>query len=105
MPSETPHLKSAELVNASAWFAEHPRIGIALAAFCLWVSVSLMIRIWVLYHRASFVKKLIWSIVLLVPLFGWLFYAGCFQIPGNNSTLLRPTDGVDTGGPSGGSWF
>jgi hypothetical protein len=37
---------------------------------------------WLLHRRASFVKKLCWSFVLLVPLFGWLACGGLFQIPG-----------------------
>jgi len=96
MPTETPKMQPAELVDASAWFAQHPRVAIALAAFCLWVSVCLILRMWLIHRRASFLKKLLWSVMLFVPLFGWLFYAGCFQVPGytnNNSASWSSAEG------------
>ncbi|MES2572349.1 MAG: hypothetical protein V4710_20130, partial [Verrucomicrobiota bacterium] len=45
---------------------------------------SLIIRMWFIHRNARFLKKLLWSVALLIPLFGWLFYAGLFQPLGYN---------------------
>ena len=59
----------------------HPVLLIVLCALWAWVSLTLVIRLWLVHRRASFTKKFLWSLMLLVPIFGWLYYGGFFQVP------------------------
>jgi len=81
MPPETPSPEFSQGADVLTRLAHHPRAAIAVGAFCLWISVSLILHLWFVHRRESFVRKFFWSFVLLFPLLGWLFYAGCFQIP------------------------
>lgn len=78
----------------------HRVAGIWLGAFCLWISVSLIIRMWVIHRRAAFLKKVVWSVVLFLPLLGWLLYGGLFQVPGytNDNSPTYSGDLQDGGG-------
>lgn len=71
-----------EILDLAGWLSRHPVAGVWIGAFCLWVSVALIIRLWFTHRRASFLKKLVWSFILLIPLFGWLLYGGMFHVPG-----------------------
>jgi hypothetical protein len=57
--------------------------AIAAALVALWAFVSLCIiaRLWVLHPRDRLISKLVWSLVLLIPLFGWLFFAAFYRSP------------------------
>lgn len=68
------------MLDAPHWLAAHPHIAISLGGFCLWVSVCLIIHLW-LSRPGSDVKKVCWSVILLIPLVGWTLYAGCYEIP------------------------
>jgi hypothetical protein len=59
----------------------HPILLAVVVAAWAWVSLSLIIRMWLLHRRSHILKKLFWSFVLLVPLLGWLFYGAFFQPP------------------------
>ena len=74
-------MEASQPFDLLAWLASHPRAAIGIGAFCLWISVSLILHLWFVHRRESFAKKVLWSFVLLFPLLGWLFYAGCFRIP------------------------
>jgi len=60
---------------------QHPIAMLLLVAVWAWVSVSLLGRMWVVHRRTGLLKKLFWSVVLLVPLLGWIFYGAFFQPP------------------------
>jgi len=49
-----------------------------LAAVCVTVSGALLYRLWTL-QPGSLAKKLLWSIVICVPLCGWVFYGGFYS--------------------------
>ena len=59
----------------------HPVLLIVLCAVWAWVSITLVIRLWLVHRSASFLKKFLWSLMLLVPVFGWMLYGGSFQTP------------------------
>jgi uncharacterized membrane protein len=59
----------------------HRSIAIAAAALWAFVSLCLIARLWVFHRRAGTISKLVWSIVLLIPLFGWLFFAAFHRVP------------------------
>jgi hypothetical protein len=60
--------------------ADHPAAVILALAFCVWTSLWLIVRLWVVHRGDSLVKRLVWSLVLGVPLFGWVAY-GAFYTP------------------------
>jgi hypothetical protein len=59
----------------------HPRVAIAIGAICAFVSLCLIARLWVLHRRDRVVAKLVWSFVLCIPLFGWIFFAAFYRPP------------------------
>ena len=73
-------------------------MAISLGAFCLWVSLCLLLHLW-LARRAPLTKKLYWSFIILIPFIGWVLYGGCFQVPGYNSSPC--TSGPPAGGGGG----
>lgn len=60
-----------------------------LVGFWIWASLTLILRIWLVHRREPEGKKLFWSVVVLVPLFGWLFYGGLFRVPPDNETFCE----------------
>jgi hypothetical protein len=56
---------------------------------------------WFFHRRAGFFKKLWWTLVLLLPFVGWLFYGALFQSPGYNENQCPTGDsqGALSGGP------
>jgi uncharacterized membrane protein len=61
-------------------FAHHHIMGFLIGLLCFWLSLCLIIRLWLAHKYDPFPKKLLWSLVLCVPLFGWLAY-GAFYTP------------------------
>ena len=59
-------------------------------------SGTLIIGLWVKHRHDSGIKKLFWSVVLLFPVFGWLFYGAFYTPPSRNEFKAQ-------GGASG--WF
>lgn len=78
----SPDAPTSQPYDLADWLSHHPIGAIWVGAFCLWVSVSLIVRMWVIHRRAAFLKKFLWSFVLFIPLFGWLLYGGLFHVPG-----------------------
>lgn len=71
--------------------------GVAMAAVALWTFVSLCMiaRLWVLHKRDGVYGKLVWSVVLLIPLFGWLFFGAFYRSPEALSWTGRAEHGRD----------
>jgi hypothetical protein len=59
----------------------HRAIAIAVAALWAFVSLCMIGRLWLLHRRDRVFTKVVWSLVLLVPLFGWLFFAAFYRPP------------------------
>ena len=77
----------------------HPVLVIVLCALWAWVSITLVIRLWLAHRRAGFVKKLLWSLMLLVPVFGWMCYGAFFQAPKSEDGLQFEYNGTGDDGP------
>jgi len=62
-------------------------------------AVSELIAIWCAVglwrSRASILQKLLWSLVLMVPVVGPVFYGGMFELPAVQSEGLRSTNEWD----------
>ena len=54
---------------------------VAAAAASALVSASLILCLWIRHRRDSLFKRCLWSLVLLVPVIGWIFYGGLYQPP------------------------
>jgi hypothetical protein len=67
--------------NLLEFLVSHRTIGVAAGGICIFVSLCLIARLWVLHRRARAVSKIIWSIVLLIPFFGWLFFVAFYRPP------------------------
>ena len=74
----TPELLARHLIATSA-----------TATVCLWISVCLILKVWILHRDATLVKKILWSVALLIPVFGWIAHGGVFQMPGIDDTPVR----------------
>ncbi len=90
MPDEAPNPRSLLSDDVEVWIAHHPIPTLCLAGLLLWVSISLILRMWIVHRQASLWKKLRWSFVLLVPLFGWLLYGGFFRVPSYTDVPAPP---------------
>ena len=94
MPPETEIQQHMPADDLHAWLVHHPVVATWSGAFCLWVSISLIIRMWLVHRRATVIKKLTWSVLLLIPLFGWFLYAGCFHPPDYTDIPIPETPGL-----------
>jgi len=65
---------------------------------CLYVSTCLILRMWLRGKRERFSKKLFWSLVLLIPFIGWIFYGAFYQPLSSGDVPL--TSGTDATGGS-----
>lgn len=45
---------------------------------CAWVSLWLIVRMGLMHPRDPVIKRILWTTVLCVPFFGWLFYGGFY---------------------------
>jgi hypothetical protein len=52
------------------------------------ISAFLIVRLWRGKRRMSVLSRCFWSVVLLIPLFGWLFYGLVVTDPEEHSDLL-----------------
>jgi hypothetical protein len=59
----------------------HPRVAVAIGAIKAFVSLCLIARLWLLHRRDRVVAKLVWSLALCIPLFGWIFFAAFYRPP------------------------
>lgn len=62
--------------------------------FFIWLSLALIVRLWIKHKKASLPKKIFWTLVLIIPSIGPIFYAAFFKRPGLHN--------IGGGGGSGG---
>jgi hypothetical protein len=58
--------------------------------FCLYVSLCLIARLWLRHRKDHVQKKLLWSMVLLIPVFGWVFFGAFYTPLGSNGGSDTP---------------
>lgn len=56
-------------------------VTIAAATLSGLISAVLILTLWVRYRHDHVLKRLGWSLVLLVPVIGWVFYGGLYRPP------------------------
>jgi hypothetical protein len=65
--------------------------GTVVGAACVWISLSLIIRVWLVHGKDPLLKKLAWSLVLCFPFIGWIF-SGAFFTPLTENTVKTPVN-------------
>ena len=63
------------------FIAAHSTAAVVMVATCVFISLCLVARLWVLRPRDSIARKIVWTLILLVPLVGWLFYGAFYRPP------------------------
>ncbi len=61
--------------------AAHWKLVAILCAISVSISLCLIANLWIRRRSDSLGRKLSWSIILLVPVIGWLFYAAFYHPP------------------------
>jgi uncharacterized membrane protein len=64
---------------------------VLLILFCAWLSLSLIARLWLAHRNDPFGKRIVWSLVLCVPFFGWLLY-GAFYTHLSKNDVKAPVN-------------
>ena len=73
--------------------------AIVALSICELVALIAIVRLWSGKRRMHAVARLLWSVVLLVPFFGLLFYGFTRSDPeGHSDGLPESTHGTDPGG-------
>ena len=56
-------------------------LTIAAATLSGLISAVLILSLWVRHRRDTVLKRLAWSLVLLVPVIGWVLFGGLYRPP------------------------
>jgi hypothetical protein len=67
--------------NILDFLVAHRAVGVVAAGICAFISLFLIARLWVVHRRARAISKIVWSIVVLIPVFGWLCFAAFYRPP------------------------
>jgi hypothetical protein len=59
----------------------HSTAAVVIGAVCAFVNLCLIARLWVVHPRDSIARKIVWTLVLFVPLLGWIFYGAFYRPP------------------------
>jgi hypothetical protein len=63
------------------FLAEHSHVAVAAVAIWAFVSLCLIARLWLIHSSGGAGTKLVWSLILLIPVVGWILYAGFYHAP------------------------
>jgi Phospholipase_D-nuclease N-terminal len=67
------------MIDSSFWYSQ---IGTAILVICWLSSLYLVLRLWFVRHADPASRKIFWSVVLLLlPVLGWILYAGFYKAP------------------------
>jgi hypothetical protein len=80
------------------YFQEHWLWALVIF-FCASISFRLIAGLWLSRQGDSAGKKLLWSAVLLVPFFGWVFYGAFYTSLAENDIKAPINTSAFYGGP------
>ena len=72
------------------------RTAIKVLLACETVSVALIVSLWFRHAQDKTLKKLFWSLILLIPVIGWLFYLA-FYVPPSSQGRAEQAEGTFSG--------
>jgi bacteriorhodopsin len=64
---------------------------------CAWISLWLMGRMWLVHRQDSVGKRLMWSMIVCIPFFGWLAYGGFYKTLAENKVRASSNPDVMAG--------
>lgn len=79
-------------MNYPDWFP------IAFFGTSAWVSLGLIGTMWLKHRKAHRTKKIFWSILLCLPLLGWVFYCALFFPPRRENGYPENNSAFTSGG-------
>ena len=77
------------------YFFAHWKLAVVLFIVCEGFGLCLIARLWVARRKLRVIQKLAWSVVLLVPVVGWLFFAAFRQPPERDENAGHVEHGRD----------
>ena len=77
--ASVPSVNPPAALDPAGWISEHPIAATIIVALWLWVSLCLIIHMWMTRTDAPAFKKVRWSLLILVPIVGWTVYPACFE--------------------------
>ena len=75
-------------------------LGLLWIGFVLWLSLAIILRMWLRHREAHVIKKLFWTVILMIPMIGAVFYAAFFKRPGSHNNGGGGNGGMPAGGAS-----
>ena len=88
---------SAKPPEPIAWMLQNRAEAGAILVGLAGISLVFILHLWIAHRRASLVKKFTWSLILCLPLLGWLFYLALFTPPGYSDSPLNVTGDAGAG--------
>jgi bacteriorhodopsin len=64
---------------------------------CACISFTLIFRLWVHQAKDRIGRKLLWSVILCVPLFGWMAYGGFYRTLSENDVRAEGNGDATSG--------
>lgn len=71
------HTPLATVATDGEALSKNQIIGIGVS---IWISLCLILTIWIRHRKRHVLSKVFWSLICLVPLLGWVAFFGFFQI-------------------------
>lgn len=64
-----------------------------------WIAVSatLIISLWRRHGDDRMIKKIMWTLILCLPVVGWIFYGGMYEPPSEKQCTCGEATGPDHG--------
>ncbi|MDF1711614.1 MAG: hypothetical protein P1U90_05210 [Akkermansiaceae bacterium] len=90
-----------ELIPITDDEGNYTLLGLIWIGFIVWLSLAMILRMWIKHREAHIIKKIFWTIILMVPIIGAVFYVAFFKRPGSHN-LGGGDGGMPAGGASGG---
>lgn len=69
---------------------------IGILVVCASISVGLIYSLWATHGRDNKLKLVFWTLVLCLPIIGWIFYGGMYTPPEvqESGSQARESDGI-----------
>jgi len=86
------------ITTPEQYLHNHWPVALILLGIWAWISLSMIATLWIRHRHTTLPRKLIWTVILLVPAVGWVLYLGIFHTPPPNKPGETCTGGNYSGG-------
>ena len=83
-------------VNASiikGIFRDWPWVPYVFWGLAVFLALSTVAKTWVASPAAPLARKFVWTVLLLIPYLGWVFWVAFFKMPKRHGIRQRPWSG------------